>query len=56
VGEVKNLGDATPLEVVPLGCDKIHALVECHLGLGGGIDAVGLLAIDAYGGDGGRDA
>ena len=55
VGEVENLGDATALEVVALGGDKIHALVESNLRLGCGIDAVGLLAIDTDGGDGGGD-
>ncbi len=56
VGEIEYLGDATTLEVVALGGDEIHALVESHLRLGGGIDAVGLFAIDADGGDGGGDA
>lgn len=56
VGEVEDLGDAATLEIVSLGGDEIHALVESHLRLGGGIDAVGLLAIDADGGDGGGDA
>ena len=51
VGEVENLGDAATLEIMPLGGDEIHALVERHLGLGGGIDAVGLFAIDADGCD-----
>ena len=40
---------------MPLGSDKIHALVESHLRFGGSIDAVGLFAIDADGGDGGGD-
>ena len=56
VGEVEDLGDAATLEIVSLGGDEIHALVESHLRLGGGIDAVGLLAVDTYGGDGGGDA
>lgn len=56
VGEVEDLGDATALEIVALGGDEIHALVESHLRLGGGIDAVCLFAIDADGGDGGGDA
>lgn len=56
VGEVEDLGDATALEIVALGGDKIHALVESHLRLGGGVDAVGLFAIDTDGGDGGGDA
>ena len=56
VGEVEDLGDAATLEVVPLGGDEIHALVESHLGFGGGIDAVCLFAIDADGGDGGGDS
>ena len=56
VGEVEDLGDAATLEVVPLGGDEIHALVESHLGLGGGIDAVGLFAIDADGCDCGGDS
>ena len=56
VGEVEDLGDAATLEIVSLGGDEIHALVESHLRLGGGIDAVGLLAIDTDRGDGGGDA
>jgi len=56
VGEVEYLGDATALEVVTLRGDKIHAFVESHLRLGGGIDAVGLFAIDADGCDSGGDA
>lgn len=55
VGEVEDLGDAATLEIVSLGGDEIHALVESHLRLGGSVDAVGLLAIDTYGGDGGGD-
>lgn len=56
VGEVEDLGDATALEIVALGGDKIHALVESHLRFGGGVDAVGLFAIDADGCDSGGDA
>ena len=56
VGEVEDLGDAATLEIVSLRGDEIHALVESHLRLGGGIDAVGLLAVDADGGDSGGDA
>lgn len=56
IGEVEDLGDAATLEIVSLGGDKIHALVESHLRFGGSIYAVGLFAIDTDGGDGGGDA
>ena len=56
VGEVEDLGDAATLEIVSLGGDEIHALVESHLRFGGSIDAVCLFAINADGCDGGGDA
>jgi len=43
-------------EVVAVGGDELHALVEGDFGLGGGVDGVDLLAVDTDGGDGSGDA
>ena len=40
------------LEIVFVGGDKLHALVEGDFGLGGGVNGVYLLAVDTDGGDG----
>ena len=56
VGEVEYLGNAASLQIVTLGGHEIHAVIQRHLGLGGGIDTVGLLAVHTYGGNGCRNA
>lgn len=52
----KDARDKPPLEVVFVGGDELHALVEGDFRFGGGIDRVDLLAVDTDGGDGSGDA
>ena len=53
---IDNLRHQPPLQVVPLGGDEAHALIESNLGFRCGIDRVRLLAVDTYGGDSRADA
>ena len=51
----EDVGHQAAGEVVLVGGDELHALVEGDFGLGCGVDGVYLLAIDTDGGDGSGD-
>ena len=52
----KDARDKPTLQVVFVGGDELHALIEGDFGLGGSVDGVHLLAVDTDGGDSGGDS